>query len=120
MERFQFQSGEFKSLIRFSKYVLVNYFNSKVVRLKVCIQTQAATFRIYFNSKVVRLKGDLVETIACIAIFQFQSGAVKRLVGENGFKNFQKFQFQSGAVKSTHSIIVYANCEYISIPKWCG
>ena len=74
-------------------------FNSKVVRLKVRLLNRFHLELNYFNSKVVRLKD------GC---------------GVNIFVEVALFQFQSGAVKSQLLVLRLYIHILISIPKWCG
>ena len=79
---FQFQSGAVKSYATEQVSSMITGFNSKVVRLKGSSHTKGYAIDIRFNSKVVRLKvlpgpRDLMS----VAVFQFQSGAVKSSLG---------------------------------------
>ena len=54
-----------------------------------------------FNSKLVRLKGwDIRFASACQCLFQFQTGAIKRLSLQARLSSETEFQFQTGAIKS--------------------
>ena len=76
---FQFQTGAIK---RPFQILRIHYhrisFNSKLVRLKVCISSSVRSHDSSFNSKLVRLKvAPQLLHVNVSSSFQFQTGAIK-------------------------------------------
>ena len=99
--QFQFQSGAVKSKQHnsFCFTCLLFQFQSGAVKSTIVKKYDAPMA--YFNSKVVRLKGLFsFSSVLFFTVFQFQSGAVKRVCHSSDVQPLVVFQFQSGAVKS--------------------
>ena len=70
-----------------------------MVRLKGMGKTLLKVSTQYFNSKMVRLKVDWRHCGCRNREFQFQDGAVKSRYPYDGERTYSQFQFQDGAVK---------------------
>ena len=75
-------------------------FNSNLVRLKEVAEAGVFNRAGCFNSNLVRLKARPRPLVPISPQgFQFQSGAIKGIIGINTFSGEWQFQFQSGAIK---------------------
>ena len=140
LPKFQFQTGAIKSFvpIDFSPYMIC--FNSKLVRLKASCALDLDATCVSFNSKLVRLK------VACNAIalsssmFQFQTGAIKRIRSSSSRIRCRSFNSKLVRLKVRFSIAFLYEKECfnsklvrlkvatawvdqrlyaVSIPNWC-
>ena len=99
---FQFQTGAIKRLKLHHSLEAMRCFNSKLVRLKVAvgpITSKASVSTFQFQT------GAIKSVVGCSLshsprLFQFQTGAIKRdEQGQTGGAIEARFQFQTGAIK---------------------
>ena len=57
--------------------------------------------------------------ITQFGLFQFQNGAIKRMLPKATYRHNIRFQFQNGAIKRRQAQVKQSVTVTISIPKWC-
>ena len=98
---FQFHYGTIKSLPHPRSPKNSSYFNSTMVRLKVCWLTYQVTGMTYFNSTMVRLKELALQQAEKDYKFQFHYGTIKRQTVVALFCLFRYFNSTMVRLKGT-------------------
>ena len=97
--KFQFQLGAIGRRIEAEKEVAkTECFNSSLVRLGVAGEFDLTKFPSSFNSSLVRLGVSAIHFIRNSDVFQFQLGAIGRIVPAGWVLTDIEFQFQLGAI----------------------